>query len=276
MVGGRGLTTFGSPTTGGNLAMEPNKSLGQHWLEDQASIDEIIEFSDLKSDETVLEIGPGKGALTEFLVNKVKSVIAVEFDEILALELPKIILSKGLKVYNQDCLKFDYSILPKDFKVVANIPYYLTSNLLRVLSENANSPKNIILLIQKEVAERVAAKSGKQSILGITVQYFYKAELGPIIKADKFYPIPKIDSQLVKLSRHSEPLFKNVDHNKYFKIVKAGFSQKRKKLHSSLSAGLGLSKKETQDILTSAKVDSNLRAQDLSLDQWFEIYKLIN
>lgn len=256
--------------------MEPNKSLGQHWLEDQASIDSIIDYSNLNSTETVLEIGPGKGALTEYLLAKVDNVVAVEFDENLAKQLPGRFQTTKLKVFNEDCLKFDYTTLPKDFKVVANIPYYLTSNLLRVLSENANPPKDIILLIQNEVAERVAANPGKMSILGVTVQYFYKAELGPVINADKFYPIPKIDSQVVKLTRHSQPLFSDVDKDKFFKIVKAGFLQKRKKLHTSLSSGLMIPKVEAQKILDKAGVDGNLRPQELSLDQWYQIYKSIN
>lgn len=254
----------------------PKKSLGQHWLEDQASLERIVELGDLSSTDCVVEIGPGKGALTELLVKEAGQVVAIEFDNFLASTLKQRVKADNLKVSNQDCLEFDYSSLPPGYSVIANIPYYLTSNLLRVLSETDNPPESIVLLIQKEVAERVAASPGNMSILGVTVQYYYQAELDIVVSASKFNPSPKVDSQVVVLNRRPEPLFGDIQTDLFFKIIKAGFSQKRKKLKSSLSAGLSLPKITVQELLGSADVSGDLRPQQLSLDQWHQIYKVLS
>lgn len=251
------------------------KHLGQHWLEDQVSLTRICEAGEITQSDIVVEIGPGKGALTEHLVKDAARVIAVEYDNVLASTLPGRVRAENLEVINQDCLIFDYAGLPKDYKVIANIPYYLTSNLLRVLSENSNPPLTIVLLIQKEVAERVAANPGNMSILAVTVQYFYEAELDIVVEADKFNPAPKVDSQVVVLKRRPDLLFGDIDNQKFFRIVKAGFSQKRKKLKTSLATGLAMPKGKITSLLEASGVSPDCRPQELSLEQWFEIYKVI-
>lgn len=251
---------------------DTNKSLGQHWLNDQPTLQAICDAASLEETDTVLEIGPGPGALTKLLVKRVKQVVAVEFDQNLAEQLHNRVQAANLKVINQDILKFDLTALPADFKVVANIPYYLTSKLIRDLSESTHRPKIVVLLIQKEVAERVAAKPGALSILGVSAQYYWHVNLGNQVPAKFFTPPPKVDSKVLVLQRREEPLFSDVNTKLFFQVVKAGFSSKRKTLLNSISGGLRLSKQETSELLAKAGINSGLRAQELALDDWHELY----
>jgi 16S rRNA (adenine1518-N6/adenine1519-N6)-dimethyltransferase len=252
----------------------PKKSLGQHWLEDPSSLQAMCDAAEITEEDTVLEIGPGLGTLTKLLVEQAKEVVAIEFDERLARELPRRITSSSLTVKNEDILDFDFTTLPPDLKVVANIPYYLTSNLIRVLSETPNQPSVAVLLVQKEVAQRVDAQPGDMSLLSVTAQFYWQTGVGPIVPAELFTPPPKIDSQILILERRSEPLYPDVDPKKFFRLVKAGFHERRKKLRSSLSGGLHMSKPEVESILTNASIDPNLRAQALSLDDWYRLYQI--
>jgi 16S rRNA (adenine1518-N6/adenine1519-N6)-dimethyltransferase len=251
----------------------PKKSLGQHWLEDEASLWAMLDHAEVTADDTVLEIGPGLGPLTKLLVSEADSVVAVEFDEDLASGLAKRVPADNLKVVRSDILRFDLTSLAPDYKVVANIPYYLTSKLVRVLSESINPPLIATLLVQKEVAERLAAKPGQLSILGVTSQFYFDVSLGPVVKAELFTPPPKVDSQIVVLRRRAEPLFSGVEPNQYFRLVKAGFGEKRKTLLNSLSAGLHMEKDAARSWLESAGINPQLRAQNLSLQDWHELYR---
>ena len=167
-----------------------------------------------------------------------------------------------------DILKFDLTALPAGYKVVANIPYYLTGNLLKMLCESPNPPSKMALLVQKEVAERLAAEPGQMSLLAVSVQLYYEVEIGTVVPARLFSPPPKVDSQIVALARRQKPLFENLDYKLFFRLVKAGFSGKRKKLRGSLSAGLRISKDQADGLLNQAGIDGNLRAQNLSLADW--------
>lgn len=222
--------------------------------------------------DSVLEIGPGLGTLTEVLLERGATVTAVEFDHDLAVELPKRVQHNNLQVIEQDILSFDFTKLPQGYKVAANIPYYLTSNLLRVMCESPNPFSSAALLIQKEVAERVCAKAGDMSLLSVSVQFYCEATLGILVPAELFTPPPKVDSQILLLSYRQEPLFPGVDTKQFFRLVKAGFSQRRKKLRSSLSAGLAIEKPAAEQLLVQAGIDPNLRAQNLSLEDWHNLY----
>lgn len=248
------------------------KSLGQHWLKDPVALEAITELAEIHHTDTVVEVGPGLGHLTNYLVTQAQHVIAVEFDQTLAITLPDKVKSQKLKVIHSDILKFDLTSLPSHYKVVANIPYYLTSNLLRVFSESINPPNMMVLLVQKEVAERVCAGPGQMSLLSVSVQLYYDCELGIIVPADKFEPPPKVDSQAVVLRKHSKPLFHDLDTKKFFQIVKAGFAGRRKKLRSSLAAGLGVDKKAADELLSKAGINGDQRAQELSLQDWHKLY----
>lgn len=254
--------------------MNPSKkSLGQHWLDDTETLEAIVEAAQIKPTDTILEIGPGLGSLTRYLVKQASHVIAVELDRELALKLPDQVKSKNLTVVQTDILQFDLSDLPANYKVVANIPYYLTSNLLRRLAESTNPPKLMVLLVQKEVAERIGARPGQMSVLAVSVQLYYQPELGTVVPKKLFTPPPKVDSQVVILTRHPKPTFKDLDSEKFFRLVKAGFSERRKKLRSSLSGGLDLSKDQADQLLKRAGINGDLRAQNLKLEDWYEICK---
>ena len=248
------------------------KSLGQHWLTDELTLEAMCDYADINSADTILEIGPGLGTLTELLVEKAGKVVAVEFDKTLAKELPTRVSAANLEVVSQDILSFDLTKLPKGYKVVANMPYYLTSNLLRVLSESANPPEQVALLVQKEVAQRVAAKPGDMSLLSVSAQFYWEVSLGVMVPAELFTPPPKVDSQILILKRRAQALFPDVDTKLYFRMVKAGYAGRRKTLNNSLSAGLQLSKPEAAELLAAAAIAPNLRAQNLTLDDWYRLY----
>jgi len=251
------------------------KSLGQHWLNDLATLEDICDAAALDGTETVLEIGPGPGSLTKLLVEEAKEVIAVEFDERFAKVLASEVKAKNLQVVHQDILKFNLTKLPKNYKVIANIPYYLTSNLLRVLSESSNPPQTIVLLIQKEVAERVAAGPGSMSLLSVSVQLFYEPQLGIKVPARLFTPPPKVDSQVLILQRRAEELFPGQSPAALLTVVKAGFSARRKTLLNSLSGGLRMDKPAIIALLQSAQIDSQKRPQELSLQDWHTLTQKI-
>lgn len=249
------------------------KSLGQHWLNDEASLDAMLEAAEVGPDDIVLEVGPGPGTLTSKLVEVAKEVIAVEFDAELARDLPKRVPATNLHLIQQDILKFNLTDLPPGYKVAANIPYYLTSNLLRVMCESKNPFSVAALLMQKEVAERVCAAPGDMSLLSVSVQFYCEASLGKLVPAELFTPPPKVDSQILKLKYRSQPLFPGIDTRLFFRIVKAGFAQRRKTLLNSLGAGLHLDRDQTNTLLQTAGIAPTTRAQNLKLEEWYSLYR---
>jgi 16S rRNA (adenine1518-N6/adenine1519-N6)-dimethyltransferase len=259
-------------TTGDMTA--PKKSLGQHWLHDRTSLLAVADAVQVKPGDTVLEIGPGMGTLTKYLLEAGANVVAVEFDEELIPKLVKDFKSYGdqFRIEHTDILKFDFTKLPKGYKVAANIPYYLTSNLLRLMVESTNPFSQAALLVQKEVAERVCADKGDMSLLSVSVQLYADAMLGLVVPAELFTPPPKVDSQVLILRFHDEAKFDIDDKKVFFRLVKAGFSERRKKLRSSLSGGLQITKPEAEELLHAAGIDPNLRAQSLDLQQWYSLY----
>lgn len=269
------MTTGKRIVTGSVMEDSPKHSLGQHWLYDDASLDAMVEAAHIAKGDTVLEIGPGLGTLTAKLVDRTGQVIAVELDEALANSLPTRIVSDKLTVLQEDILKFDLGELPPNYKVVANLPYYLTSHILRLLCESPNPFSEAALLVQKEVAQRVCAKPGSCSLLSISVQFYAEATTGMVVPAELFTPPPKVDSQILALRYRKPPLYPQVDTKLFFRIVKAGFSQRRKTVINSLGAGLRLERSETAELLEKASIDPGVRAQSLSLDQWFDLYQAV-
>jgi 16S rRNA (adenine1518-N6/adenine1519-N6)-dimethyltransferase len=252
----------------------PKKSLGQHWLHDRDVLAHIADCADINKDDTVLEIGPGLGTLTSELLRRSKKVIAVEFDEDLARKLPGQFPGKNLEVIQSDILSFDLSQLPTSYKVVANVPYYITSKIVQLLMTAENKPAVAVLLVQKEVAQRLAAQPGDMSILAVSAQMYAEVTLGDIVPAALFTPPPKVDSQVVVLKTRTESLVSKSDEKDFFRVVKAGFSAKRKKLRSSLSGGLGISKDEANALLQKANIDSELRAENLSIKDWTRLTEI--
>jgi 16S rRNA (adenine1518-N6/adenine1519-N6)-dimethyltransferase len=257
------------------VVVAPNKSLGQHWLRDRSVLEHIADLAEVGPNDTVLEIGPGLGTLTSELLRRAESVLAVEFDEALARKLPGQFPGKNLKVVNQDILTFDLGQLPAGYKVAANVPYYITSKIVQRLMTADNKPSLAVLLVQKEVAERLAAPAGDMSILAVSAQLYADVYLGDVVPAELFTPPPKVDSQVVVLRTREQPLFTDITEKEYFRVVKAGFSAKRKKLRSSLSGGLGISKDDVGVLLEAADVSPDVRAEDLTLDQWYRLAKTV-
>lgn len=251
------------------------KGLGQHWLNDPASLEAMCEAAAVQAGDVVLEIGPGYGTLTGRLLARGADVIALEFDESLIAGLSAAFANPPhgrFSVEHGDIRTYDLSALPLGYKVVANIPYYLTSNLIQLLSETSNPPVMAVLLVQKEVAERVAAEPGSMSILSVTAQFYWEVSLGREVPAALFAPPPKVDSQILIMRKRVRPLFPDADTNDFFRMVKAGFAQKRKTLLNSLSGGLRMDRQQAAMLLQTAGIDPAARAQTLSLAQWHQLY----
>ncbi len=253
--------------------LKPNKQLGQHWLHDRETLRALCEMAMLEPGDTVLEIGPGLGTLTIELAQRVKQVVAVELDAVLADDLQKR-LPKNVKIIQGDILQFDLSQLPARYKVVANVPYYITSKITRLLLESSYPPELATLLLQKEVAERMAAQPGDMSILAVAVQFYSEVALGPIVPSGLFTPPPQVDSQIITLRRRTQPRFPDVDTKLFFRIVRAGFGEKRKQLRNSLSGGLRITKMAVEAWLHHASIQPEARAEELSLDDWHQLVKL--
>lgn len=254
----------------------PKKSLGQHWLKDRSILGAIADAARIRESDTVLEIGPGLGTLTSELLRRADNVVAVELDQDLAAKLPAQFPGKNLRVVQQDILSFDLSTLPADYVVVANVPYYITSKIIKLLLSSRNRPRTIVLLIQKEVAERLAAEPGGLSILALSAQVFAEVRLGAEVPAEFFTPPPKVDSQVVVLTTRKTSLIEGVSEKAFFRVVKAGFSSKRKMLRSSLAGGLSQDKDVIEGWLKDAGIDPNDRAESLSIDDWMRLTKIVD
>ena len=265
-----------------NLNLKNNKSLGQHWLRDRVVLDGIAEEAEIKNGDFVLEIGPGLGTLTSSLLKfagKDGEVLSIEFDENLAKKLPAQFPGKNLTVKNTDFLDFDLSKLPKRYKVAANVPYYITSKIIEKLLTSDNKPSIAALLVQREVAERICAKSGDLSVLSIASQVYADCELGQFVPRELFTPPPKVDSQVVilkileknKLELFNEKNNLKISEKHFFRVVKAGFAARRKKISKALSANLAISKDQAIRILSKANVSPDIRAQDISIEEWLAI-----
>ena len=268
-----------------NSNLKNNKSLGQHWLRDREILDAIAFSAEIEDGDFVLEIGPGLGTLTSSLLKfagKNGRVLSVEFDENLAKKLPAQFPGKNLEIINADFLDFDLSKLPKNYKVAANVPYYITSKIVEKLLTSENKPSVAALLVQKEVAERMAAKAGELSILAIASQIYAEVSLDILVPREFFTPPPKVDSQVVVLKSREHNMIEifnsknncEISEKEFFRIVKAGFAAKRKKIAKSLSANLAISKEQTAEILEKCKISPDLRAQDLNIEEWLKISKV--
>lgn len=256
------------------MTTEAKKSLGQHWLYDSLSLEAMCVAADVQPGDTVLEIGPGTGELTEKLLNCGAQVIALEIDELLHDELRQRFRDRALfQLVVGDIRSYDLTQLPSPYKIVANIPYYLTSHLLRTLSESSYPPDRAALLVQKEVAERVVADPGAMSLLSVSTQFYWQVSLGTVVSKELFVPSPKVDARVLILKRRTEPLF-SVNERQFFRLVRIGYSARRKKLRSSLAGGLRLSKPAIEQLLQSAGISADARAQELSLDQWYQLYQV--
>ncbi|MCO5245143.1 MAG: 16S rRNA (adenine(1518)-N(6)/adenine(1519)-N(6))-dimethyltransferase RsmA [Anaerolineae bacterium] len=250
------------------------KGLGQNFLADPVHLDRIVAAAELTSDDVVLEIGPGVGTLTVRLAQRAGRVVAVELDAALLPVLAEMLAGQSnVSVVQGDILQFDPAVLvgEQSYKVVANLPYYITSAAIRHLLTATRPPELVVLTIQREVAQRIVAHSPDMSLLAVSVQYYARPELVARIPAGAFYPPPKVDSAIIRLRRWETPPVEVSSDDQFFAVVKAGFGQRRKQLRNSLGSGLSIGGDAADRLLTAAGVDPTRRAETLTLDEWAAI-----
>ncbi|MGE5223241.1 MAG: 16S rRNA (adenine(1518)-N(6)/adenine(1519)-N(6))-dimethyltransferase RsmA [Omnitrophica WOR_2 bacterium] len=251
--------------------IKPDKRLGQNFLIDESSLHKVVEAARVTPDDHILEIGPGLGSLTRYLARLAKQVTVVELDKNLIPPLEQVIAPySNVHIVVGDILALNPSnLMPvSGFLVVANIPYYITSALIRHLLEADLKPKRMVLTVQREVARRITAEPGDMSLLALSVQVYGQAEIAAAIPAGAFYPAPQVDSAVVRVEMYPQPVIPIDQLNVFFRLAKAGFSQKRKTLRNALSGGLAWSPAKTEDLLVSAGIDPGRRAETLSLQEW--------
>ena len=254
--------------------LRPDKSLGQNFLTDPNILEKIVQIAGVTSTDTVLEIGAGLGHLTAQLAKSARAVTAVELDgRFIPILSERLAPFANISLVEGDILQLNNSDLVQDddYLVVANIPYYITSRILRKLLESRLKPREIILTIQYEVARRVCAETGKFSLLALSVRMYGKPKLEMRIPAGAFYPPPKVDSAVIKIGLHPDPLLPDPQREKFFQLIKAGFLHKRKTLRNSLSKGLGWTPDQAAEFLISGRIDPGRRAETLSIPEWLEL-----
>lgn len=228
----------------------------------------IVDDAGIQPGDTVLEIGPGLGTLTSEILRRGAEVVAVEYDPELARKLPGQFPGKSLTVLNQDILQYDETTLPANYKVVANVPYYITSKIVEKLVRAQNKPSVVVMLVQKEVAQRIAARPGDMSLLALSAQIFANTRLGIFVPRSFFTPPPKVDSQVIVLEFLETPLIDPIDEKAFWRVAHAGFAGKRKKLRGSIAAGMHMSKPDAEALLRHANINPDARAEDLSIAEW--------
>lgn len=257
--------------------LQPKKSLGQNFLHDPNTLEKIASIAELMPDDTVVEIGPGTGTLTRVLAQQARHVIAIEIDESLrpVLEQELAEFDNVILVF-EDVLKVDllHLVGSKDFIVVANVPYYITSKILRHLLENHRRPRRLVLTMQLEVAERIIAQPGDMSVLAVSVQFYGKPQVVTRLKPGVFWPRPDVDSAVLRVDCYDHPPLDVADHKLFFRVVRAGFGQKRKQLRNALSSGLGIKSKAVEALLEKAQVDGTRRAETLTLEEWASLSRV--
>ena len=247
--------------------IKPSKRLGQNFLIDKSVLRKIIETANLSSKDTILEIGSGLGILTIELAKQAKQVIAVEKDKRMCEILKEVLKDyKNVKIINQDALNYELPASRQggrvtSYKLIANLPYYITSPVIRKFLETENPPKETILMVQKEVAQRIVAKPLRMNLLAVAVQFYAKAKIVSYVRKKSFYPQPKVDSAIIKIV--SQPIPK-INTKKFFQLVKTGFSSKRKMLKNNLQLG--------ESILEKIKINPKTRAENLSIQDWLKLY----
>ncbi|MCU0507857.1 MAG: 16S rRNA (adenine(1518)-N(6)/adenine(1519)-N(6))-dimethyltransferase RsmA [Anaerolineae bacterium] len=259
------------------LGIRPKKGLGQNFLVDPAHRARIVYAADLTRGDTVLEVGPGPGVLTELLAEQAGRVVAVELDDRLIPFLRERFAGQPhVSIVHADILETNPAELTegRPYKVVANLPYYITSAVIRHLLESNPAPDVLVLTVQREVAERMVAQPPEMSLLALGTQFYATGKIVARIPAGAFYPVPKVESAVVRLDRRAEPVASDITADQFFAVARAGFSQPRKQLRNSLAAGMGIAPAEAEEWLGQAGVDPKRRAETLTLGEWAEVARL--
>jgi 16S rRNA (adenine1518-N6/adenine1519-N6)-dimethyltransferase len=260
--------------------LKARKGLGQHFLVDGEVLGVILAAAEISPDDIIVEVGPGLGILTEALAKKAGGVIAIELDDRLAALLEKTLASfNNVTIVNDDVLNIEPGELLRrqpnpDYKVVANLPYYITSPVLRHFLEAEAKPRVMVVMVQAEVARAIAAKPGDMSLLSVSVQFYGRPEIVSRVPAQSFYPAPEVDSAVLRISLYPQPAVA-VDEGGFFELVRAGFAAPRKQLANSLAQGLGLPKELILPLLSKAEIDGERRAETLTLEEWARLWRVL-
>jgi len=255
----------------------PKKSLGQNFIINQRALEDVISSADLTGHEEIIEIGAGLGTLTIELAQHADRVFAVEIDKRLIPVLRNNLQGfENVTLHHADFLQIDPGELVSrsGYCVVANIPYNITSALLRHLMESSMSPARVVLTVQREVAQRVTSSPGDMSLLALSVQIYGRAVITARVPAGCFYPVPEVDSAVLRIDMHKEPVVPREVIPAIFSLARAGFGQKRKKIRNSLARELGSSPEEVEKLLTKAGIQPKSRAQELSIQDWEKIARI--
>lgn len=253
------------------FGLRPDKRLGQNFLVDESALRKIVEIAAISPEQAVLEVGPGLGGLTRLLATQAHKVVAVELDERLIPILKQVLTDySNIQIIQGDILALDPAQLidVPHYQVVANIPYYITSALVRHLLEAGRRPSCLVLTVQREVAGRICASPGELSLLALSVQVYGQPRIRAHIPSGAFYPSPKVDSAVIRVDIYSQPAIPSPLLNTFFRLAKGGFSQKRKTLGNALSASLAWPKSKAEALLLAAGIDPRRRAETLSLAEW--------
>lgn len=257
--------------------LRPSKQYGQNFLLNEEVIEKMIEAGEINKKDTIIEVGPGFGVLTLPLCEKANKVVAYEIEKkILSYWEEKQKEYKNLEIIWGNILYSDKAqVTSGKYKVIANLPYQITSQVLRFFLERDNKPDLMVLMVQKEVAERICAKKGDLSVLGISIQYYGEPELIRIVPREDFYPAPKVDSAVIKIQIKKD--LPEIDENKFFALVRAGFINKRKLLFKNLQNYLGKKNKEKiENVFEKMGFSVSIRAQELGVEDWIKLFKEIN
>lgn len=258
--------------------LRPHKGLGQNFLQDPIVLEKIAAAAEIRPTDVVLEIGPGLGSLTRHLAAAAREVVAVELDQHLLPPLKAVLAPyPNVRLVHGDILELspDELIQEQDYVVAANIPYYITSAVIRHLLESRHKPRRVVLTIQKEVAQRICETPGDMSLMALSVQVYGKPRVAAQVPARAFHPAPSVDSAILVIDIYPAPLVPNEYLEAFFKLIRAGFSQKRKTLRNSLSSGLSISPAAAAELLNSAGIDPQRRAETLSIQEWQQLAEKI-
>jgi 16S rRNA (adenine1518-N6/adenine1519-N6)-dimethyltransferase len=257
--------------------IKPQSNMGQNFLISSEIYKQIVASADIKKNDVVLEVGPGLGFLSAELLKQAKKVVAVELDKKIA-QLLEVALSAqkldNLIVIRKNILDFNPEILEEDYKIVANLPYNISSVFLRKFLNEDNKPKSLTLMLQKEVVERIVAQAGQHSLLSLSVQYYSRVKYVDTVNKENFWPQPKVDSAILYLEtkKDNEIILSKEEQKTFFRLLKFGFSAKRKKLVNNLAGALRVENKVIQNKMKAADISIDIRAQDLSLNDWYNLF----
>ena len=258
--------------------MRPNKSFGQNFLIDRSVLQEIVDAAEIEATDQVLEVGSGTGVLTRELAQRARRVVAVELErDMLAL------LAKTTRNYpNVELIARNLLFLnptevfgEEPYKLVANLPYYITAPTFRHFLESANPPRLIVVMVQQEVAQRITARPGDLSLLAVSIQFYGQPRIVAHVPAEAFYPAPKVDSAILCIEVHDQAPLSPGERDSFFRVVQAGFSARRKQLHNALTSGLHRKNEDVRVWLAAAHIDASRRAETLSIEEWIRLWKEI-